>query len=114
MAEPTRRVVDFESADPESAMAIATASGLVGIAVYFASNHAFSMLSLGDQYATATTDVQRSMLLAVGEGLLAINNPGAINGSMVPPAGDQVPDLPVTAGSDIMAIVNVRWGGMMR
>ena len=39
-----------------SYMAIATILGFVGIAVYFASNTAFSMLSLSDQYAAATTD----------------------------------------------------------
>jgi hypothetical protein len=58
-------------------MAIATAFGFVGIAVYFASNQAFSMLSLSDQYAAATTDAQRSAFLAAGEAMLAINNPGA-------------------------------------
>jgi hypothetical protein len=62
----------------QSAMVVATASGLVGIAVTFASNQAFSMLSLSNQYAAATTEGQRSMLLAAGEGLLVINNPGAI------------------------------------
>jgi hypothetical protein len=61
-----------------SAMTIAIAFGLVGIADYFASNQAFSMLSLSNQYAAATTDVQRTMLLAAGEALLAINNPGSI------------------------------------
>jgi hypothetical protein len=59
-------------------MTIATASGFVGVAVYFASNQAFSMLSLSDQYAAATTDAQRSAFLAAGEAVLAINNPGAI------------------------------------
>ena len=61
-----------------SAMVIATAFGFVGIAVYFASNQVFSMLTLSDQYAAATTDAQRSMFLAAGQALLAINNPGAI------------------------------------
>ena len=62
----------------KSAMVIATASGLIGIAVYFASNQAFAMLALSQRFAAATTDVQRSMYLAAGEALLAINNPGAI------------------------------------
>jgi len=61
-----------------SAMVIATAFGFVGIAVYFASNQVFSMLTLSDQYAAATTDAQRSMFLAAGEAMLAIYNPGAI------------------------------------
>ncbi len=62
----------------KNSMTIATTFGFVGIAVYFASNQAFSMLALSDQYAAATTDAQRSMLLAAGEALLAINNPGCI------------------------------------
>ncbi len=61
----------------KSAMTIATTLGMVGIAVYFASNTAFSMLSLSDQYARATTEAQRSMLLAAGQAVLAINDPGA-------------------------------------
>jgi len=56
----------------ESFMAIATTLAFVGIAVYYASNTAFSMLSLSDQYAAATTDAQRSMLLAAGQAMLAI------------------------------------------
>lgn len=62
----------------KSYMAIATTLGFVGITVYFASNTAFSMLSLSGQYADATTDAQRSMFLAAGQAVLAINNPGAI------------------------------------
>lgn len=42
-----------------SLMAIALALGLVGIAAYFASNTAFEMLSLSNQYAAATTAAQR-------------------------------------------------------
>ena len=59
-------------------MMIAMAFGFVGIAVYFASNQAFSMLALSDQYAAATADAQRSAFLAAGEAVLAIHNPGAI------------------------------------
>lgn len=55
----------------KSWVAIATASGLVGVAVYFASNTALSMLSLSDQYAAATTDAQRAMFLAAGQAMLA-------------------------------------------
>jgi hypothetical protein len=59
-----------------SAMVIATACALVGIGIYLASNQALAMLSLSKQYAAATTDAQRSMLLAAGEALLAIQNQG--------------------------------------
>ena len=61
-----------------SSVTLATALGFVGISVYIASNHAFSMLSLSDQYAAATTDAQRSMLLAAGQALLAIQNPNVV------------------------------------
>ena len=60
----------------KSAMVIATACALVGIGIYLASNQALAMLSLSKQYAAATTDAQRSMLLAAGEALLAIQNQG--------------------------------------
>jgi hypothetical protein len=60
------------------AMLIATTLGIAGTAVYFASNNIFSMLFLSDQYAAATTEAQRSMLLAAGQAVLALNNPGAI------------------------------------
>lgn len=60
------------------AMTVASTTGLVGIGVYFALNQAFSMLSLSDQYAAATTEAQKSLFLAAGEALLAINNPGVI------------------------------------
>lgn len=68
----------------KSYMAIATILGFVGITVYFASNTAFSMLSLSEQYAAATTNTQRTMLLAAGEAMLAINrfsSPGAHPGT---------------------------------
>jgi len=59
-----------------SASAIATACGLVGIAVSFASNAAFAMLSLSDQYAAAASEAERSMLLAAGQALLAAGEGG--------------------------------------
>ncbi len=55
----------------ESFMAIAVTLWLVGIAAYFASNPAFAMLSLSDQYAVATTDAQRSMFLSAGQAIFA-------------------------------------------
>ena len=56
-----------------STMLLAVACGLAGIAVAFASNQGFAMLSLSEQYAAAATDTQRAMFLAAGEALLAIN-----------------------------------------
>lgn len=43
----------------------------VGLAVYLASSRAFPMLSLSGQYASATTDAQRSLLIAAGQAMLA-------------------------------------------
>ena len=56
-----------------SAMVIATTFGLVGIAIYFASNQAFTLLSLSHQAAAAATAGQRSMVVNDGQTLLAIN-----------------------------------------
>jgi hypothetical protein len=43
----------------------------VGMAVYIASSRALPMLSLSNQYASAATDAQRSLLLAAGQAMLA-------------------------------------------
>jgi hypothetical protein len=65
----------------QSAMAIAAFLGFVGIAVYLASNQALTMLSLSNQYATATTDAQRLMLLAAGQATLAIHHNASYEGA---------------------------------
>lgn len=58
---------------------IAVVLGFVGVVVYFVSNSALSMLSLSNQYASATTDTQKSTLLAAGQAVLANGyNPGAV------------------------------------
>ena len=62
----------------KGAMAIALTFSLVSIVVYFATNQALAMLALSKQYAGATTEVQRSSLLAAGEARLAVNNPVSI------------------------------------
>ena len=54
----------------ESFMALGTTLGLVGISVYLTTNPCFSMLSLSDQYAAATTEAQRAMIVAAGEAML--------------------------------------------
>ena len=90
----------------KSSMAIATTLGFVGIAVYFASNTAFSMLSLSDQYAAATTDAQRTTLLAGGQALLAINrfsSPGAHPG-----AGGYLSLLLIAVAGMITSVVMLR------
>ena len=62
--------VTLRRASP-SFIAIALTSGLVGLAVYFASNPAFGMLSLSSHYAAATTAVQRSQFEAAGQAIMA-------------------------------------------
>ena len=53
-------------------MAIALGRGLVSVATYFASGMAFEMLSLSGQYYAATTDAQRTVLLAAGQTTTAV------------------------------------------
>ena len=57
--------------DNEAFGAFGTILFFVGVAVYIASNRAFSMLSLSGQYASATTDAQRSLFIAAGQAMLA-------------------------------------------
>ena len=64
----------------KSGMAIALTLALLGIAIFFATNNPFSMLSLSNKYAAATTDANRSALLAAGEALLANTNQRVIGG----------------------------------
>lgn len=51
-------------------MAVGLVSGLLAIAIYFASTVAIEMLSLSDLYATATTEAERTLALAAGEGMM--------------------------------------------
>ncbi len=64
----------------KSFMALATTLAIIGIAVFLATNNPFSMLSLSDQYAAATTDAQRSLFLAAGQAMLANTNQRAVGG----------------------------------
>jgi fumarate reductase subunit D len=52
---------------------IATPLVFVGMAVYLATNIAFSMLSLSQEYAAAATETERSLLLAAGQAMLAVS-----------------------------------------
>jgi hypothetical protein len=63
----------------KGAMLVATSTGLMGIAVYFASNQALSMLSLSTKYAEAVSNTESEMFKAAGEALLAIHDPGSLN-----------------------------------
>lgn len=61
-------------------MAIAVTFALLGIGIFLATNNPFSMLSLSNQYAAATTDVERSTFLAAGQAILANTNQRAVGG----------------------------------
>ena len=92
----------------KSYMAIATTLGFMGIAVYFASNTAFSMLSLSDQYAVATTEAQKTMLVAAGQAMLALSrfsSPGAHPGT-----GGYVSLLLIAGAGMIISVVMLRSG----
>jgi fumarate reductase subunit D len=52
---------------------IATTFVFVGMAVFLATNTAFSMLSLSNEYAAATTEAEKSILLAAGQAMLAVS-----------------------------------------
>lgn len=56
-----------------SLMAVATAAGLIAVAVVLTARPAFDLLFLSDQYAAATTDAQRAMLQAAGQAKIALN-----------------------------------------
>ena len=58
----------------ESFMTIALAFSLVGTVCIIIARPAIDMLYLSDQYATATTDAQRSMMLAAGEAMISIRH----------------------------------------
>jgi hypothetical protein len=87
----------------KSYMTIATTLAFLGIVVYLATNTAFSMLSLSDQYAAATTDVQRSQLLAAGQALLAVNRFSSSNAH--PGAGGYISLLLIAGAGLITSIV---------
>jgi hypothetical protein len=58
-------------------MLMAITAGLIGVAVYLASNQALEMFFLSQQYTEATTEVQRTLLLTAGDVLLVTNHPEA-------------------------------------
>jgi hypothetical protein len=61
-------------------MAIVLAFALLGVGIFLATNNPFTMLSLSNQHAAATTDVQRSALLAAGQAVLANTTQRAVGG----------------------------------
>ena len=63
-------------------MTAALSFSFVGITLFFATNQAFALLALSEQYAAAVTEAERAMCLAAGEALLAIDNPGKMTQGM--------------------------------
>ena len=57
-------------------MAVATSLALIGIATYLPTNTSFSLILVSNQYAAATTDSQRSLLLAAGQATIAAGGNG--------------------------------------
>ncbi|MBN1260543.1 MAG: DUF4386 family protein [Anaerolineae bacterium] len=61
-------------------MVIALTLVMLGIAIFFATNNPFTMLSLSNQFAAATDEARRSALLAAGEMVLANTSQRAVGG----------------------------------
>ena len=62
---------------------LTTLVSFLGIGIFFATNRAFPMLALSNQYALATTDSQRAMLEAAGQSMLSVgasHTPGTFLG----------------------------------
>jgi hypothetical protein len=63
--------------------ALAAIISFLGIGVFLATNQAFAMLNLSQQYAAAVTDAQRNSLAAAGQAMLAVgqsHTPGTFLG----------------------------------
>jgi hypothetical protein len=88
----------------KSAMLLATLLGLVGITVYTASNQAIAMLTLSERYSAASSEAERSKLLAAGEALLAVNHPD----SMIQGTGIYLSLFLVLAAGLLISIVMLR------
>jgi len=56
----------------ETFMALSFMIGIVGVTVYYSSNVSFEMLALSNQYAVATSEATKTMLLTSGHTLMTI------------------------------------------
>jgi hypothetical protein len=59
----------------------------IGIGAFFASNTAFPMLSLSRQYATASSDAERTILIAAGQAMITLFNENAFHVSYMMVSG---------------------------
>jgi len=64
----------------ESYMIIGLFFAFIGIAVFLSTNNPFSLLSLSDQYWSATTEAQKSVLLTAGQTIIANTGQRAVGG----------------------------------
>lgn len=85
----------------ESYMVIAAILAFVGIAVNFATSKLFSLLTLSDLYAAATTLEMKSQFLAAGRATLAVGALGGIGGSVEG-------GIPLAVSGLIISIIMVR------
>lgn len=63
-----------------SYMIIALSLSVLGVAIFLATNNSFSMLSLSNQYMAATTEAQKSIMLAAGQTMLVNTGQRAFGG----------------------------------
>lgn len=56
----------------QTLVALAVIVSFIGVAVFYATNRAFAMLELSNQYALVSTEAQRSILAAAGQAMLAV------------------------------------------
>jgi hypothetical protein len=56
----------------KSFAALAVTISFIGAGVFYATNRAFPMLELSNQYAAATSETQRTVLAAAGQALLSV------------------------------------------
>jgi len=85
----------------KSAIALALASGLLGIVINLASNISLTMLSLSQRYASVTSAAQRADLLAAGQAALA----GSGSLSAIPGTGTLVSLLLVALAGLLFSFV---------
>lgn len=56
----------------QSHAALAMIVSFIGVAVFYATNRAFAMLDLSNQFALATSEMQRSILASAGQAMLSV------------------------------------------
>ena len=64
----------------ESYMIISISLLILGVGIFLATNNSFSMLSLSNQYMVATTEAQKSIMLAAGQNMLVNTGQRAFGG----------------------------------